>query len=249
MIMKYDWSNVDWTKNNGEITRLLHCSKKLVSRKRKQLNQIPNPWKPSYSPVDWGNVDWTGKKAKQIAKELNRSVDVVYLHKRKLCRKPKYDFANADWSLSDNVIGKLLGCPSGVVSYHRKKLNATLSPVQQLKGQLNAIDDWNKSNAEIAKCLHCCTQIVSRTRKRLNKPPAPPSRNAIAWHKTHPEVAAQWHPTRNGNLTPMDVTAFGGTKVWWKCKKGHEFEACVSSRKTPNSCPIVPDKKYVKIIV
>ena len=34
---------------------------------------------------------------------------------------------------------------------------------------------------------------------------------------THPDVAAQWHPTLNGELTPADVTAGCHAKAWWKC--------------------------------
>ena len=33
--------------------------------------------------------------------------------------------------------------------------------------------------------------------------------------ETHPELAAQWHPFKNGQLTPEDVTAGCKTKVWW----------------------------------
>lgn len=45
-----------------------------------------------------------------------------------------------------------------------------------------------------------------------------------------PDLAAQWHPSRNGPLTPRDV--FPGTqrKVWWQCEKGHVWQARVSSR-------------------
>lgn len=32
---------------------------------------------------------------------------------------------------------------------------------------------------------------------------------------THPEVAAQWHPTKNGNLTPEMVTAGSNQLAWW----------------------------------
>ena len=39
----------------------------------------------------------------------------------------------------------------------------------------------------------------------------------------HPEIANQWHPTKNGNLTPYDIMTNSHTKVWWKCKDcGHE---------------------------
>jgi hypothetical protein len=39
---------------------------------------------------------------------------------------------------------------------------------------------------------------------------------------THPELAAEWHPTRNGELSAENVTAGSSKKVWWSCKFGHE---------------------------
>lgn len=36
-----------------------------------------------------------------------------------------------------------------------------------------------------------------------------------------PKVAAQWHPTLNGQLTPRMVTAGSRRKVWWQCPEGH----------------------------
>ena len=37
---------------------------------------------------------------------------------------------------------------------------------------------------------------------------------------THPEIAAQWHPTMNGDLTPDDVVAGSHKKASWKCPEG-----------------------------
>ena len=55
---------------------------------------------------------------------------------------------------------------------------------------------------------------------------------------TFSEVAAEWHPTKNGNLTPKDVMAGTHQKVWWKCKKGHEWQAMIYSRtKEHQGCP------------
>ncbi len=47
-----------------------------------------------------------------------------------------------------------------------------------------------------------------------------------------PGLAEQWHPTRNGILTPSDVTARSHRLVWWKCPAGpdHEWEMAVSQR-------------------
>jgi hypothetical protein len=47
-----------------------------------------------------------------------------------------------------------------------------------------------------------------------------------------PLVAAQWHPTKNGTLTPDDVTRGSDRRVWWRCPKGpdHEWEATIGTR-------------------
>lgn len=55
---------------------------------------------------------------------------------------------------------------------------------------------------------------------------------------TNPMLAAEWHPTKNGNLTPSDVKAGSNKKAWWKCSNGHEWEAVINARKWGNGCPI-----------
>ena len=37
-----------------------------------------------------------------------------------------------------------------------------------------------------------------------------------------PELSKEWHPTKNGDLTPYDVTVGSHKKVWWICSKGHK---------------------------
>jgi Zn finger protein HypA/HybF involved in hydrogenase expression len=56
----------------------------------------------------------------------------------------------------------------------------------------------------------------------------------------HPDVAAEWHPTKNGTLTTQDVTRGTNRKVWWQCARNpeHEWEAVVYSRTLKdNGCP------------
>jgi len=53
----------------------------------------------------------------------------------------------------------------------------------------------------------------------------------------HPDVARQWHPTRNGDLRPDMVTAGSGAKVWWACDLGHAWEATVNNRRNGTGCP------------
>lgn len=53
----------------------------------------------------------------------------------------------------------------------------------------------------------------------------------------NPPVAAEWHLTRNGDRTTQMVTLMNGTKAWWLCPDGHEWEAVVSSRSSGTGCP------------
>ena len=45
-----------------------------------------------------------------------------------------------------------------------------------------------------------------------------------------PDLAKQWHPTKNRGRTPADVTEGSHYKAWWLCEKGHEWQAIVKSR-------------------
>jgi len=53
----------------------------------------------------------------------------------------------------------------------------------------------------------------------------------------YPDVASEWHPTKNGYLTPNDVTPMSHHKAWWLGKCGHEWQAAVSSRSSGHGCP------------
>ena len=55
----------------------------------------------------------------------------------------------------------------------------------------------------------------------------------------NPDLAKEWHPTKNGNLTPKNVTSHSGKKVWWLCTKNssHEWQTAVSSRSDGTGCP------------
>jgi hypothetical protein len=72
-------------------------------------------------------------------------------------------------------------------------------------------------------CPFCSGHRVSKT-------------NALATR--FPKVAQQWHPTKNGELRPRDVT-FGTTRrVWWRCASGHEWQTTVVNRtRAGHNCP------------
>lgn len=53
----------------------------------------------------------------------------------------------------------------------------------------------------------------------------------------NPHLAAEWHPTRNGRLTPEDVLSGSHLKIWWQCPVGHEWQARCSLRGAGRGCP------------
>ncbi|WOJ97978.1 zinc-ribbon domain-containing protein [Congregibacter brevis] len=58
-------------------------------------------------------------------------------------------------------------------------------------------------------------------------------------------MAAQWHPFKNGSLTPADVTPGSGRKAWWLCPKGndHEWDAAIYNRNRGAGCPICSNQR------
>jgi hypothetical protein len=67
----------------------------------------------------------------------------------------------------------------------------------------------------IYQCPYCCNQKVNEENCLAVK-------NKI--------ISKEWHPTKNGDLTPSDVTNGSQKRVWWKCINGHEWETYVSVR-------------------
>jgi len=52
------------------------------------------------------------------------------------------------------------------------------------------------------------------------------------------KLSKEWHPIKNGDLTPFDVTVSNGEYAWWSCKKcNHEWEAVIASRSSGIGCP------------
>lgn len=65
--------------------------------------------------------------------------------------------------------------------------------------------------------------------------------------KVNPELAKEWHPIKNGELTPYDVSFGSSKKVWWVGECGHEWDAIIKSRNSLGSncpyCKHLPDEE------
>lgn len=64
--------------------------------------------------------------------------------------------------------------------------------------------------------------------------------------KIHPALAAEWHPTLNTDLSPADVSAGSGRKVWWICTLHHAWQDTPGHRCGRGSgCPFCVGKRVL----
>lgn len=115
--------------------------------------------------------------------------------------------------------------------WHYKK-NAKLDPGKVLFNSSKKVwwicernHEWTTSvisRVKGSKCPYC-------TNRKVN------SDNCLG--KVNSLLAKEWHPTKNGGLSPNDFTPGSGKKVWWKCQRGHEWQAVISSRNSGRRCP------------
>lgn len=70
-------------------------------------------------------------------------------------------------------------------------------------------------------------KIAEEARYASNRKVPNPSCSLAA---SKPEIAAEWHPCLNGDLTPECVYPSSKQMIYWQCSKGHEFVASVHSR-------------------
>jgi hypothetical protein len=129
--------------------------------------------------------------------------------------------------------------PQVAALWHPTK-NGELSPTQVIAGSNKQYwwlcdkgpdHEWQASaNSQIHKqgytgCPYCMGKRLSVT-------------NSLATR--FPNIAAEWHLTKNEPLRPSDVIAGTQQKVWWQCQKvaSHEWQASVNNRTGHNSgCP------------
>ena len=123
-----------------------------------------------------------------------------------------------------------------------KEQNGTLTPRDVFCGSHKQIwwrcdkgHEWLaqiKSRTSGAGCPVCANRMVKT------------GENDLA--TTHPALAGQWHPERNGTLTPQEVVAGNCRKVWWRCEKGHEWQAQILARSNNgNGCPVCAGKQVI----
>lgn len=61
-----------------------------------------------------------------------------------------------------------------------------------------------------------------------------------------PQIAKEWHPQKNGTLTPEMVAPLSSKRVWWLGACGHEWKMSIQNRVYQRcNCPICAGKRIV----
>ena len=125
-------------------------------------------------------------------------------------------------------------------------------------GRKTASDVTNKSNKtawwQCPDFEHHEWESVIGERTRQKNPTSCPfcSSQKLSHENTlaylFPEIAKEWHPTKNHPLTPEQVFNQSDKKVWWQCSKNpdHEWKAVIGNRSKGSGCPECVGKKPKK---
>ena len=89
------------------------------------------------------------------------------------------------------------------------------------------IDNRNKGK----KCPYCSGRYAVKGETDL--------------HTVNPTLAEEWNYEKNDGLVPTDVLPNSNKKVWWKCRKGHEWQAVICHRNKGSGCPYCSNKKVL----
>lgn len=169
------------------------------------------------------------------------------------------------WDCSDNpdheweaIVGNRVrqgdGCPYCSGRYATKENNLAIQN-PKLAAEFNLERNFPLTPYDVTPTTHTkiwwkCNKnhewrVAVTSRNRLNKMSyCPYCTGTKATHDnnlvvTHPDVAKQYHPTKN--KLPVEKIRYGSsTKRWWICEKNHAWEATVSSRthgKKATGCP------------
>lgn len=79
-----------------------------------------------------------------------------------------------------------------------------------------------------------CPACGAESRRVTKRKPRP----GRSLSERFPEIAREWHPTKNGDLTPADVS-YGSRSymVWWLCPNGHSYQMIPNGRTSGRGCP------------
>ncbi len=144
------------------------------------------------------------------------------------------------------------GCPSLAAQWHPTK-NGDLTP-DQVAMHSNRKVWWRLSYDDPVTGRHFDFEWKAIIKNRVKGCGCPFLSGKAVWpgfndlQTRAPLLAAQWHPTKNGDLTPDQVAMHSNRKVWWRFSYDDpvtgrhfdfEWEAIINDRVKENDCPFL----------
>jgi len=136
--------------------------------------------------------------------------------------------------------------PEVAKEWHPVK-NLTLRPNEVVKGSSKKVwwqckehpdHEWESTVASRTQGTGCPICAGKKVLKGFND-----------LESTEPEIAKEWHPTKNGNLKPYQFTKGSHQQIWWRCSEysDHEWDCQIKNRVDGRTgCPICANKKVLK---
>lgn len=121
-------------------------------------------------------------------------------------------------------------CPDLIAEWSDKNVEADISSYtagsqKKVWWNGNCGHEWKasiKNRVKGSGCPYCTSHKIKKGENDLES--------------TRPDIAKEWSE-RNYPIKASDVMANTNKKFWWKCDKGHEWKAPVSSRNKGSKCP------------
>ena len=185
------------------------------------------------------------------AKNIDATPKTVALHDNCkyhwICRK-----CGHEWKASPNNRAAGKGCPKCAGHYVDPELNSFAAANPQLIDQwdidknlpLTAWDITAYDNRDyywICKNGHSFSASPANRTKGTRCPYCTGKLPVVGvndFETICPEVAKEWHPTRNEQNLPKHYLANSHKEVWWRCQEGHEWRATVESRTRGAQCKV-----------
>ena len=177
----------------------------------------------SYKPMSRVKAIWVCEKGHEWPARIQdrtRKTGCPYCTNRKVMKGFNdlgtiYPELAEEWNYEKND-----GTPSDYMSRSSKKVWWKCSLGHEWPAQ---IKQWVRDHTNCPYCAHS---------KLLN------GFNDLA--TLNPELASEWN--QKNELSPSDVLPSATVRVWWKCKKGHEWPATVNKRANGKGCPYCAKK-------
>jgi hypothetical protein len=143
------------------------------------------------------------------------------------------------------VKGRTLGDYPDILSQWHSELNGTITrygkPVkpENLASQSGVKIWWHcPESTEHVWQTSVCTRVNAVNSCPFCSNSRVCSTNSL--QTMNPKMALEWHPKKNGSLTPNEILNYSGKKVWWKCPvaEDHEWKQSPSVRNSQSTgCP------------